>query len=202
MMSPCGAAPGSLDPRISGPADFGTHGYSSVSLTLFWFSFPIPSTSTLHLLARPRCSSTLLSSPRWRLLCFLYFLLLPEPRQYLLPPAQISIFKGDLWRYCAYPDRWNCWLSVSKADSLKSLQLLAESAGFAIFPREPFSHILPWIRLTEPLSFQATHTWMPSVPSVCPSQLSSVYLEAFSPSQIHFAYQQLVNLPEALLFSP
>lgn len=59
-----------------------------------------------------------------------------------------------------------------------------------------------WIQLIEPLSFQATHTWMPSVPSVRPGQLSSMFLEAFSPSQIYFAYQQLVNLPEALLFSP
>lgn len=132
------------------------------------------------------------------------FSLLPTPAwaQTIFSPSSPDFYLQRRPVYCAYPDRWNCWLSVSKADSLKSLHLLAESVGFAIFPREPFPHILPWIRLIEPLSFQATHTGMPSVPSVCPGQFSSMYLEAFSPSQIHFAYQQLVNLPEALWFSP
>lgn len=94
-VSPGVAAPGSLDHLdrlISGLT--GTPVFPRLSSGSL---FPIPSSSSLHLLAHPCCSSTFFSSPWWHLLRFLYFLLLPEPRQYLLPPAQISIFKGDLF---------------------------------------------------------------------------------------------------------
>lgn len=129
-------------------------------LPISWLILAVVPLSSLH----PRMSfvCSLLPTPTWV--------------QTTSSPSSPDFYLQRRPVYCAYPDRWNCWLSVSKADSLKSLQLLAESARFAIFPREPFPHILPWIQLIEPLSFQATHTWMPPVPSVCPGNM---FLEAF-----------------------